>query len=541
MMNFPFLLLANAKPAGLHLIDWILLILYGCSTLALGWYFGRKQKDRKEYFVGSGNIHPIFVGVSLFATLLSTISYLSMPGEALGKGPISNLMRAVTLPLVFLVVGFLLIPVYTRQRVTSAYELLETKLGVSVRLLGAIMFLILRLVWMSLLIYQAAKAMVVVINVQEVVIQGWTIEMIPLIVLITGFVSVLYSSLGGLRAVVVTDFMQTLLLFGGALLVIGTITWDFGGFDWFPTTWQSNWDTQPVVSSDPKTRVTVVGTILTGLTWYVATMGGDQTSVQRFMATPDAKSARRAVAVQLIVTAIVAVTLCCVGFALLSYYTVHPGELEQGMGLKKDADKIFPYFISRELPIGIAGLVMAGLFAAAMSSVDSGVNSITAVVLTDFLERFGRKPKSERGEVILARCLALGIGAVVVLGSSLIGEVPGNITEVTQTTVNLLTTPIFGLFFFALFVPFARPIGVWCGAICGILTAILIGFSGPLVELLHLRWNVDPATFGTGYVMENGKRIMQDPISFQWIGPVALAVNVLVGSGVSLLVRKRNP
>ncbi|MDA1049402.1 MAG: sodium-coupled permease, partial [Planctomycetota bacterium] len=285
---------------GLTWIDWTIVAIYAASTLALGWYFSRRQRDTQEYFVGSGNMNSVLVGVSLFATLLSTISYLSMPGEVLGKGPV-YMTNLLALPLVFLIVGYVLLPVYMRYRVTSAYELLEAQLGVSVRMLGVVMFLSLRLVWMSLLVYLTAKALTVMIGVGE----SW----IPAIVLVTGLVSVTYASLGGLRAVVITDLMQTILLFSGAVLVIVMVTVDFGGFGWFPTQWQDNWDTQPLFSLDPSTRVTFFGAVLTVLVWQVCTAGGDQVSVQRFMSTKDAAAARRSFATQMIVSTIVTITL----------------------------------------------------------------------------------------------------------------------------------------------------------------------------------------------------------------------------------------
>ena len=195
-----------SQPEGLHIVDWVLIVLYAMVTIGLGVYFSRRQTSAKEYFVGSGHMNPVLIGVSLFATLLSTISYLSMPGEAAGKGPVVAL-GMLALPLVYFVVAYGLLPVYMKHRVTSAYELLETRLGLSVRLLGAAMFLALRLVWMTLLIYLAAKAMVVMMGISA----SW----IPIIVMGTGIVSIVYTTLGGLRAVVVTDAMQTVLLFGG--------------------------------------------------------------------------------------------------------------------------------------------------------------------------------------------------------------------------------------------------------------------------------------------------------------------------------------
>ena len=294
-----------------------------------------------------------------------------------------------------------------------------------------------------------------------------------------------------------------------------------------PTQWNPTWDTQPFFSTDLSTRVTVIGTLLNYFVWYACTLGGDQTSVQRFMATEDASAARRALATQIAVGAIVAITLGFVGFALLGYFQAHPELLPTELSLSADADKVFPHFIAFHLPPGISGLVVAAMFAAAMSSIDSGVNSITAVVLTDLTGR--RRTNSVQAnqteesnvepadnQVSRARWLAFGIGAVVVIGSSFMGAIPGNITAVTTKTANLLSTPIFALFFFALFVPFASPRGVVVGAIFGTATAVLIAFSGPI----------------------SGAKV--DPISFQWIAPVAITVNLVTGCIGSLLMPRRN-
>ena len=575
---------------GLHWIDWLIILVYAALTILLGWFYSRRQSSTREYFVGSGEMNPLFVGVSLFATLLSTISYLSMPGEAAGKGPVT-LLGLLTYPLIFFIVGYGFIPVFMRQRATSAYELLEQQLGLSVRLLGATMFLVLRLVWMMLLVYLAANAMTVMLGADFWVIntETWSvvagqfndadpstmlpglyrweaselrIAAVPVIVLVTGIVSVTYTTLGGLRAVVMTDFMQTVLLFGGALLVLATVTWNVGGLSWIPTQWHENWDSQPLFSTDPRTRVTMVGTFLSILTWYVATSAGDQTSVQRFMATRDASTARRALLTQLCVGATVVFTLHLVGIALLAFFETNPTALPEGMGLKSDADKLFPRFVSFELPIGVSGFVVAAMFAAAMSSIDSGVNSVTAVVTTDFLGRFGRKSESEKGSLRSAKLLALTIGTIVVVGSTYMKYIPGNITAVTAKTANLFTSPIFALFFFALFVRFAHPVGVWIATICGTITAAAIAFSGPLVVFLATYAGVDPQTFGvelmtqidpgTGEELvrsavremnpETGvvELVARDPVSFQWIGPISLLINLVVGVSVSWLLPRRN-
>lgn len=202
------------------------------------------------------------------------------------------------------------------------------------------------------------------------------------------------------------------------------------------------------------------------------------------------------------------------------------------------------------------------MFAAAMSSIDSGVNSITAVVTTDFFERLGLGPKSERGSIRTAKVLALSIGIVVVLGSTYMKFIPGNITAVTNKTENLVTSPIFALFFFALFVRFAHPLAVWIAAICGTTTAAAIAFSGPLAVLLSTQFGIDPTLFGVELMTRvdpaTGAQLLasavrelnpasgqfelalRDPISFQLIGPVSLTVNLLIGTGLSWLLPRRS-
>jgi SSS family solute:Na+ symporter len=505
---------AGVPKGGLALVDWLIVVVYAGSTLFLGWYFGRKQTSTKEYFTGSGNMNPLLIGVSLFASLLSTITYLSTPGEVFGKGPV-YLSNYLAYPLIFIVVGFLMLPVYMKLRVTSAYELLEERLGLSIRLLGATMFLLLRLVWMSLLIYAAAKAFCYIIDADP--------KYIPLIVIITGGISLFYASLGGLRAVVVTDLMQSILLYGGAVGVIAVVSYNMGGFSWFPTEWNENWDRQPWFPDSFQTRVSVFGTFLSVMIWYIATSGGDQVSVQRFMATKDARDARKAIGMQLCIALVVGVTLGLAGFAMLGYFQANPDQLPKDFSLKDNADDVFPRFIGFHLPMGVSGLVAAGLFAAAMSSMDSGINSITAVVSNDFVKRLGGVHRTERQEVMGARYLAVVVGIIVVVGSTLMPLIPGNITAVTQKTVNLFTVPIFCLFLFALFIPRASTVGVWVGCLAGTTVAILIAFSGPI--------------FGFVETPEG----LRDPISFQWITTSALVVNVIVGYVFSLLFPRKQP
>ncbi len=534
-------LAAGTEGGGIGVLDYGVLGAYILGTIFLGYFISRKQKNRNDYFTGGGNMNSILIGVSLFATLLSTISYLGMPGEAAGKGPVHS-VGLLGHPIIFVVFGVLMLPKYMNHRVTSAYELLEAKLGLGFRLSGGIMFLLLRLIWMAVLLKAAGDAMITMLDIDP----SWSLLVVALI----GLVAIIYTSLGGLQAVVITDALQTLLLYGGAITVLIIITIDFGGFSWIPTEWPDEWQEQPIIPEDLTVRVSWLGAIVTGVIWYVATLGSDQTTVQRFMATRDAREARKAVLWQLGVSVVVGITLCFVGVALLAHYKkteptvpdLAPAKMteyerfeevflsnnddalptvedtmhflttfseEDAMAcvkysnrLQLDADQYFPHFIAHGLPTGLTGLVIAAMFAAAMSSLDSGVNSITAVISTDFIERFRKDKMSDRQQLFTARIIAVLVGIVVVLGSALTGIIQGNIMEVTATAVNLLTTPIFGLFVYALYFKNPQPVAVAIATLVGISTAVFLAF---------------------------GQEFEIHEISFQWIGPFALTANLLVG------------
>ncbi len=484
---------------GLSWLDWTVMLFYGASVLGIGWFLSRKLKSTEEFFVGGRNMNSFAIGISLFATLLSTVSYLAHPGEMINHGPVV-LASVAMIPLIYVIVGYGLIPYLMRLPVTSAYELLEGRLGSRIRLLGSFIFIVTRLVWMALMIYLTGRVMVVVL--------GWPLETLPYIVIVAGVITVIYTALGGLRAVVITDVTQFFILFGGALLTVVLINRELGSVSaWFPTSWAPHWDVQPFFSLDPRVRATVVGAFLNSLIFWICTAGSDQLAIQRYLATRNVAAARRAFLVNSVAGIFITVVLALVGFALLGFFSANPHLIADGQSLIEDADYLFPHYIANFLPIGLAGLVTVAMFAAVMSSLDSGINSVSTVIMVDFLKRSQRN--TERRQLSTARYLTFGIGLAVVLISSVIDEVPGNIQEVAVKTNYLFLVPMFILFFLALFIPFSTPFGAAFGALYSFLAGALIAF-----------WDLL-----TG----------QPGLSFQWIAVVSLLVGVVFGPLLSMV------
>ncbi len=488
---------------GFSAIDWGVVIFYALSLVGIGIYYSRKQTNTEDYFVGGRSVSPFLAGISLYATMFSTLSYIGVPGEIIQNGPILVVVGALATPLIYFIVGYWIIPMIMKLPVTSAYELLEKRLGFSVRLLGSAIFLLTRLLWMSVMLYTTSFVLVTVM--------GWNPAMATPLAIIAGALTAVYTVTGGLKAVVVSDVVQFFVLLTGAIFTLIYITVSMGGIDaWWPTSTASHWQPQPFFSLDPDVRVTVVGTFIGAIIWWVCTSASDQMAIQRYLSTRNAKTARRAFLHNTFGNIGVTVILCLVGLAVLGFYRANPDNIPSALSLATKGDVFFPHYVSHYLPAGIPGLVLAGLLAAAMSSLSSGINSTITCITTDFINPFrSGEPLSPKRQVRNARYLAAIISVAAIAGSQLAGAIPGNLMEVASKTVNLLLCPLFGLFFLALFIKFATPFGAIMGALYSFMTALLIGY-----------WEI---------------LIGGDQISFQWIAPLALVATMIAGPLFSLL------
>lgn len=537
-------------------LDWLVLTIYALSMLYVGWHFSRRSHTMENYMLGGRRMKSWTVGLSLFATMLSAISYMAWPGEMIKHGPVV-FCGLIAYPVFSLVIGWLIIPSIMKQNVGSAYELLEKRLGVSVRVLASLFFLSLRIIWMSVIIYMVAYKVILPL-------MGWPTKYGLVTCVVLGSVTVIYTSLGGLRAVVVTDVAQTFILLGGAVLSMILITKNLGGVTaWWPDKWANNWEKfqfWPTVGSSPGTSRTILGAFIATFSWYVCTAGSDQMAIQRYLCTRDAKSARRAFLISICTDVFVTVFLGIMGLALLAFYQAHPeklppinptdsilktetfennthehiadvisSDIETDLideRIKHNADKLFPRFIIVGLPAGFSGLVLAGLLAAAMSSLSSGINSSCLVITEDFIGRFRKKQTMSLQKVKLAKYISLAIGGTVVLLSCVVGNISGNIFEVAHKTANLLVAPLFVPFFMAIFVRKAKSWATCVGMVASVLAAVCIGYWLEIRMLLSeiLNWEMIANINGLGFL---------------WIMPVSFVVGVLVSWILSILSQDR--
>ena len=282
-----------------------------------------------------------------------------------------------------------------------------------------------------------------------------------------GIIGIVYTIIGGIRAVMITDVIQFCVLIGGAVLTVLYIAYRCGGIlAWWPD-WSSpalqelDWPTPEFFTIDPGVRLSVVSVIIYGCSYWIMTATGDQVVIQRFLSTKDTRDARRSFGLSIIADAVTGAVLFITGMALVGFYLKFPALLpDTTTGLTAQADQLFPHFIGSILPAGLTGLVVSALFAAAMSSLDSGINSISTVLIKDFKTVFARNCAADEAQLRRAKYIGIAIGFIAIAMSFAVTYMPGeNLLEITVRISSLLAAPLFVAFALAFFAKRATPAG----------------------------------------------------------------------------------
>jgi len=479
-------------------LDFVVIIAYLVGLALLGVYFSRKQTSQVSYFLGNRRMPWLLAGVSVMATLVSTLSYLSLPGEMIryGVGYFAGIFAYV---LAIPVVSWLIIPALMRLPVTSVYEYFEKRFNLAARLLGAVVFIIMRLTWVGLIIYTASFAVAKM--------TGWDTTSV---ILVIGLVTTFYTTAGGMQAVLWSDFVQGCLLIGGALFIPVFIAMQTGTgpVAWWDAFSQTGRDQVPIVSLDPFVRISMIGIIVESFFWHIATNSADQVAVQRYLSTSSVHAARRSFWVSAVFTIALMLLLMLVGLALFGFYFQQSNLDAEAFQeqIAPDADDKLPQFIARELPAGLSGVLLAAILAAAMSSLSSGINSISSVVMSDMVNRL-RLTSSDRNKLIVAMITALGAG-LAGLGAALgvdtaMRALGWNLVEMVERINHLFVAPLGALFVAGLVFRRVGSTAALLGFAAGVATSVLVSFAREI------------------FALDQG-------LSFMWIIPTSFLVSLLV-------------
>ena len=386
------------QPRSFGAVNFTVLTVYLLSMVGVGLYFVRSNKSTDDYFRGGQKVLWWAAGCSIFATMLSSITFMAIPAKSYAQDLvylIGNCMIFAVAPIAV----YLALPFFRRIDATSAYEYLEQRFNRPVRLFASASFTLFHVFRMGIVMSLAALTLATVT------------PMTPAqCVLIMGVLSIIYCTLGGVEAVIWTDTIQTVVLLGGALCCLAVLLLgaEGGAADLVQTAWGDGKLRLANLHLDPTNASLALWVVIVGgIGQNISSYSADQAVVQRYMTTPDQRRAARSIWFAAILAIPTSIVFFMMGTALYLFYKSHPEKLDPTFS----TDQILPLFIANELPVGVAGLLVAGVFAAAQSTVSTSMNSTATTVVTDFLRPFGWL-SSERGYLRAARALTLGFGAL---------------------------------------------------------------------------------------------------------------------------------
>lgn len=381
--------------------DYIIFFAFVLGVTILGCAFYHKSRTSPEAFTkASGNLPSWVVGMSIFATYVSSISFLGLPGGAYA-GNWNQLVFSLSIPIATYFAAKVFIPLYRGIGSVSAYQYLEDRFGYWARCYVAICYLLTQLCRVGSILLLLA------IPLNQMF--SWDITTI---IVLTGAITLVYSLMGGFIAVAWTDAIEGIILIAGAVICAILLTTGTPGG--LPAVLD-------IASSEGKTSLGSFSAALTEPTFWVVLIYGlfinmqnygvDQNYVQRYMAARSTSEAVRSTMLGSLLYIPVSFVFLFIGTALYGYYTSQPGLLPLGV----EGDDVFPYYIVHGLPTGLTGLVIASLFSAGMSTVSTSINSSATIVLTDFVSHIRKKmDKKTKMRVLYLTSLAVGSGGVLI-------------------------------------------------------------------------------------------------------------------------------
>lgn len=451
----------------MRLTDIIIVAVYLCAVVAVGIACRGRERSVDAYFTGHGmfrgKLGALLVGLSIAATFFSGISlviYISSvysDGIQIGAG-------LLVFPLSWVVLRFWFLPRFFTGEWRQPYDIIEQRLGRPVRVAMSGMFVLLRIGWMGVLIYAPALIIMGTANLGK--------EWLWPIVLTIGLSSTAYTVIGGIRGVILTDAIQFLVIAGGMLFIgvflfvhldleAGEMVHELsreGRLEWLN------------FSLDPTITFTFWSVMLGMGVKTVAIYLADQMSLQRYLASESPAAAMRSFTINVLGAMFVLVLLILIGLLLWLWYRHHPDE-----GLPADPDLIVSYFISRELPVGVAGLLIAAIMAATMSSMTSGISALAGAITNDWVARLGR-PRSSETLFRVGRWVSLGLGVFATLMAGFVERL-GSLLESSQTILGLFYGPMLGCMCLAVVGRAFRSSEVLAGLVAGLAAGATVVWS----------------------------------------------------------------
>ena len=442
----------------LPLTDLVVFGIYMAGILLFGSSFYRKSASPDTFTLGGGRFPAWVVGMSIFATYVSSISFLALPGKAY-QSNWNAFVFSLSIPLAAIVAVRVFVPLYRRLNSPAAYAYLETRFGPWARVYASACYLLTQVMRVGTILYLLALPVHALL--------GWPIGAV---IAVTALAVTIYSVLGGILAVIWTDAVQGIVLISGALICLGYLLFSMP---------EGPAQTFEIAAEYDKFSLGSFGASLSEPTFWVVLAYGlfinlqnygiDQNYVQRYKTAGSDQAAKRSAFWGGMLYVPVSLLFLLIGTALFAFYTVHSDELPAAMATGDQSDLVFPYFIVHRLPQGLTGLMIASIFAAGMSTVSTSVNSSATVLLTDYFQRFRKTPLSEQQAMRILYGASAGVGvAGMLVGLAMINV--KSALDAWWTLASIFSGGMLGLFLLA---AFARKVGRR-GAVAGVAAGIVL-------------------------------------------------------------------
>lgn len=444
----------------MHIIDIIVFLLFTGGVVAFGCSFFKKKGTSEEFTSAGRSLPGWVVGMSIFATYVSSISYLGYPGKAF-SGDWNAFVFSLSIPIASYFAARYFVPFYRSQDSISAYSFLENRFGPWARIYASSCYLLTQIARTGSILYLLALPMNVLL--------GWNIQTI---IIVTSVAIVLYSMLGGMKAVIWTEAIQGIILIGGALVCMFILLFDMP---------EGPAQTFSIAMEDGKFSLGSFGSSLSESTFWVCLIYGvftnlqnygiEQSYVQRYHTAKNEKEAKFSALFGGYLFIPVSAVFFMIGTGLYAFYKVHPGVLPDGVG----ADYVFPFFIVNELPVGLTGLLIASIFAAGMSTIATSVTSSSTIILTDYYQRF-RKHAGNRERMLVLKLSSVGVGVAGILVAFAFMSVQSAL-DAWWALASIFSGGMLGLFLLGYISRKARNFDAVLGVVCGVILVCWIVIS----------------------------------------------------------------
>lgn len=449
----------------LPILDLIVFVILTFGNVIFGASFFFKNKTSDQFTSGGGKLPAWVVGMSIFATFVSSISFLALPGKAYASNW-NAFVFSLSIPVASVLAVKFFIPLYRGIGSISAYNYLEIRFGAWARIYASTCYVLTQLM--------RTGAILLLLALPLNALFGWDVKTI---IIVTGIAVTVYSMLGGIQAVIWTDAIQGIILIFGAIVCAMILTFSMP---------EGPMQVFEIAAANNKFSLGSFGASLSDSTFWVILIYGlfinlqnygiDQNYVQRYMTTSSDKEAKSSALFGSLLYVPVSLIFFYIGTALFSYYTAQPDLLPAELKAAGAADKVFPHFIVNGLPMGMTGLLIAAIFAAGMSTVSTSINSTATIVLSDYYKRYFNKNASEKSsmKVLYSSSLIFGILGIGI-ALTLVGV--ESVLDAWWGLASIFSGGMLGLFLLGYLSKSVRNIDAVIGVIIGALLIIWMSLS----------------------------------------------------------------